>query len=58
MKSSYVNVKLGGMKAIIVKGQRYDWNPIYRTYNSKSENELLRWSDLGIVEVLKAETLA
>ena len=47
----YVNVKLGGMKAIIVRGERYDWNPVFKTYNSRSQNELLKWSDLGIVEV-------
>ena len=47
----YVDVKLGRMKAIIVRGERYDWNPVYRTYNSKSQNELLKWTDLGVVEV-------
>lgn len=50
MKNSYVNVKLGGMKLIIVGGEYYVWNSAYKTYNSKGKNELLRWTDLGISE--------
>lgn len=51
MKSAYVNVKLGGMKTVFVKGEYWDWNTVYRTYNSRKQNELLRWVDLGIKEI-------
>ena len=51
MKSVYVNAKLGGMKTILVKGELWDWNTVYKTYNSRRQNELLRWEDLGIQEV-------
>ncbi|KKK73723.1 hypothetical protein LCGC14_2891000 [marine sediment metagenome] len=50
MKSAYVNVKLGGMKSIITKGEHYEWNSVYKTYNSRRQNDLLRWLDLGITE--------
>ncbi len=54
MKNAYVNVKLGGMKTIIVKGEIWDWNSVYRTYKSRRQNELLRWVDLGISEPNKS----
>mgnify|MGYP001606918512 CR=1 FL=1 len=44
----YVDVKLGGRKKVLINGELFIWNPVYRTYNSKEQNELLRWSDLGI----------
>ena len=44
----YVDTKLGGKKTIYCKGDYYDWNSAYHTYNSRKGNELLRWSDLNI----------
>ncbi len=44
----YVDTKIGGKKTIYVKGDYWDWNPAYKTYNSRKTNELLRWSDLGV----------
>ncbi len=51
MKNLYVNVKLGGMNTIIVKGEVWEWNSVYQTYNSQEKNELLRWADLGITDI-------
>lgn len=44
----YVDTKIGGKKTIYAKGDYWDWNPAYKTYNSRKTNELLRWSDLNI----------
>jgi len=44
----YVDTKLGGRKTIYAKGDYYDWNSVYHTYNSRKGNELLRWSDLNV----------
>lgn len=44
----YVNQKLGNAKTIEVNGETYEWNAAWKTYNSRSKNELLKWSDLNI----------
>ena len=44
----YVDSKIGGKKTIYAKGDYYDWNPVYKTYNSRKRNELLTWADIGV----------
>jgi len=48
VRSHYVNQKLGGRNTVYVKGQYWDWNAVYKTYNSRKTNNLLTWADVGV----------
>jgi hypothetical protein len=44
--SEYVNKIIDGKKEIFVKGKKYRWNSVYKTYNSIDNNDLLTWKDV------------
>jgi hypothetical protein len=46
--SQFVKVKIEGRNTIYAKGQYWDWNAVYKTYNGRKNNYLLTWKDLGI----------
>ena len=47
-KTGTVKQKLGGKKVIYAKGQYWDWNSVYKVYNSRKNYSQLKYSDLNI----------
>ena len=43
-----VKVKIEGRRTIYTKGQYWDWNPVYKVYNSRNNMNQLQWGDLNI----------
>jgi len=51
-----IKKKIDGKKTIYVKGDYWDWNPVYKTYNSRRTNSLLYWEDIGLRSTPKRRT--
>lgn len=47
-RTGIVKQKIDGRGTIYTKGQYWDWNKVYKVYNSRKTYDQLKWADLGI----------